>query len=254
MRLPRLPLPGRPLVGTCGFPRARKQVFSALSLVEVEQTFYEPPPSATLERWRQEAPPGFSFTLKAWQILTHPASSPTYKRTRSPLPEGEVGHFAPGPATEMAWERTLEAARALQADLVLIQTPPSFGPEKASRLKAFALKAPRGGFLLAWEWRGRWDEAEALALCGELELVPALDPFARQGLPAAELLYLRLHGGPGYRNRFTREELSWLAAQLEGRRAWVLFNNVSMWEDALAFTELLGGGSAGAREGTAEGG
>src|ERR671929_9964 len=49
-------------------------------VVEVQQTFYEPPRDATLLRWRRQAPLRFEFTLKAWQLVTHEASSPTYLR------------------------------------------------------------------------------------------------------------------------------------------------------------------------------
>ena len=62
-------------VGCCGFPMGRKAYFQRFSLVEVQQTFCKPPRLETLARWHQEAPEGFEFILKAWQLITHEPSS-----------------------------------------------------------------------------------------------------------------------------------------------------------------------------------
>jgi uncharacterized protein YecE (DUF72 family) len=64
-------------VGCCGFPRGRKEYFRQFRLVEVQQTFYKMPDLETAIKWRQEAPTDFEFTLKAWQLITHPPTSPT---------------------------------------------------------------------------------------------------------------------------------------------------------------------------------
>lgn len=48
-----------------------REYFERFSIVEVQQTFYEPPARSTLLRWRESAPQGFEFTLKAWQLITH---------------------------------------------------------------------------------------------------------------------------------------------------------------------------------------
>jgi uncharacterized protein YecE (DUF72 family) len=54
-------------------------------VVEVQQTFYEPPADTTIRRWRARAPAAFEFTLKAWQLITHEPSSPTFRRLKRPL-------------------------------------------------------------------------------------------------------------------------------------------------------------------------
>ncbi len=76
-------------IGCCGFRAARAAYFAQLPAVEVQHTFYQPPQPATLARWRAEAPPGFTFTVKAWQLITHVATSPTYRRLKRPLTEEE---------------------------------------------------------------------------------------------------------------------------------------------------------------------
>jgi uncharacterized protein YecE (DUF72 family) len=61
-------------VGCCGFAGSQGRCFRDFRLVEVQQTFYEPPRVTTAERWRAKAPADFEFTLKAWQLITHEAT------------------------------------------------------------------------------------------------------------------------------------------------------------------------------------
>ena len=58
-------------VGCCGYPVARKKYYSRFPAVEIQTTFYNPPDSKAAERWRTEAPKGFEFVVKAWQLITH---------------------------------------------------------------------------------------------------------------------------------------------------------------------------------------
>jgi Uncharacterized conserved protein len=70
-------------IGTCGFRTNKSEYFDLLSTVEIQHTFYQPPQIKTLEAWRQAAPDRFEFTLKAWQLITHESTSPTYKRLKT---------------------------------------------------------------------------------------------------------------------------------------------------------------------------
>ena len=67
-------------VGCCGFGMARARYAALFPVVEVQQTFYQPPRVATAARWRAAAPPPFVFSVKAWQLITHEPASPTYRR------------------------------------------------------------------------------------------------------------------------------------------------------------------------------
>ncbi|MEW6387596.1 MAG: DUF72 domain-containing protein [Thermodesulfobacteriota bacterium] len=231
-------------VGCCGFPVGRKEYAAKLALVEVQQTFYQPPRWATARRWRGEVPPGFDFTLKAWQLITHEPTSPTYRRLKEPLtPEerGQAGAFRPTPLVKRAWEVTREIAVALAARVILFQCPPRFGPtpENLANLRRFFGELDRGDFTLAWEARGKWPREEFLALCRELHLLPALDPFATLPGPGPRV-YFRLHGRNGYRYAYTATDLQELAAFLKDRQeAYVLFNNLSMWPDACRFSDFI---------------
>jgi uncharacterized protein YecE (DUF72 family) len=236
-------------LGLCGFTVGAAAYFREFPVVEVQQTFYEPPRDATLVRWRRMAPAGFEFTLKAWQLVTHEASSPTYRRLRRPLPAGDrphVGSFRLTPVVLRAWERTLECARLLRATAILLQCPRSFRPtpENAARLRAFAGAVERPcGVRLLWEPRGEWPADLVGELCSELDLVHVVDPFVTE-TATPERVYFRLHGITGARHVYTDDELARLRAMVpevpRTEPAYVMFNNIPRVGDVRRFRELLG--------------
>jgi uncharacterized protein YecE (DUF72 family) len=189
--------------GCCGFPKARNLYYKSFKLVEIQQTFYQPPRLKTLEKWRREAGYDFEFTLKAWQLITHQAKSPTYRRLTFSWPEEKLnrcGFFKPTDEVRWAWMRTREAALALRARIVIFQTPPSFQPSAANKenLRGFFKEINRGGFLSVWEPRGAWSKDEIQELCGELNLTHGVDPF-KADPSFGEVRYFRIHGITGYR-------------------------------------------------------
>ena len=232
-------------VGCCGFAKARAEYFEHLALVEIQQTFYKPPRLETAQRWRVEAPPNFEFALKAWQLITHEPSSPTYRKAQIEVKEpNRYGAFRPTEEVFAAWERTREIAEALEAKVVVFQCPASFRPteEHKANVRAFLRSIGRGELTLAWEPRGPWGDDEVRGLVAELGLIHCVDPFQRQPVHG-NLAYFRLHGKGGYRYRYNDEDLRTL---LEWWRscgeAYCLFNNISMFEDAMRFKEMIGNG------------
>lgn len=231
-------------VGTCGFPKKRAEIFSCLDVVEVQRTFYELLSPEALARLRKEAPQGFLFTLKAFQGITHPASSPTYRRTKLPStfrPEN-LGFFRRTEEVEACARHTLSLALALSARVIVFQCPPSFSPtpENIENLVSFFERFPRGEYLLAWEPRGKWKKEEVQAICRSLDLVHVVDPFT--GEPEwGKVVYFRLHGKGSYRYQYTEEELHFLARKLAGygRETFCLFNNIPMFEDARRLRAIL---------------
>jgi len=230
-------------VGCCGFAIGMKKYFGQFILVEVQQTFYKMPRLETALRWREEAPTGFEFTLKAWQLITHPPISPTYRKAGMkilPGAEEHYGFFKPTGEVSEAWEKTREFAKALEAKVIVFQCPPSFREtrENMDNMRRFFEEIKGSGFLLVWEPRGGWSESTVKSLCSELQLIHCVDPFERESL-YGEPQYYRLHGGPGYRHRYTEEELKRLKEKIGEREAYVLFNNLNMRNDALAFVRLM---------------
>lgn len=230
-------------VGCCGFPGKRQDYARRFPVVEVQQTFYQPPRPETARRWREMMPPKFEFTLKAWQLITHPAKSPTYRRLKRPLSleeQGQAGFFQDTPLVWQAWEVTREMAVALGARVILFQCPASFKPvpEHLANLRQFFNALPRKGFLFAWEPRGPWPRELVGELCDELALIPALDPLTHTPFPGSPA-YFRLHGIGGYRYTYSDADLNRLAALVKDyEEAYVLFNNYTMGQDAQRFLEL----------------
>lgn len=231
--------------GCCGFRMARREYTAHFPVVEVQQTFYQPPQVKTLERWRAEAPKDFEFTLKAWMLITHEARSPTYRRLKRELTEeerDECGAFRPTPIVREALDVTLACAEALKARRILFQCPASFKPtkENVKNMREFfeRMKRPRGMQLL-WEPRGGWADTLVRELCQELDLTHVVDPFSARTV-TPERCYFRLHGRRGFRYVYEDEELEELYGMLPKKgTSYVLFNNVRMREDAARFQRLI---------------
>ncbi|MCL0091526.1 DUF72 domain-containing protein [Dehalococcoidales bacterium] len=230
-------------VGCCGFPRGMKHYFSRFKLVEVQQTFYQLPRIETAMKWRQIAPDDFEFTIKAWQLITHPPSSPTYSKLAWQIPPGkekDYGYFKPTGEVNKAWHQTKEIARVVNAKIIVFQCPASFvaSRENIDNMKKFFQSLARDDFLFAWEPRRQWDKQIITSLCHQLELIHCVDPLEQAPLYGTTN-YFRLHGGPGYRHSYSNQELEYLRQMTANKESYVLFNNITMYDDALRFTNLF---------------
>jgi len=119
----------RAKVGCCGFPEGKKAYYQQFKLAEIQQTFYRPPSVEIVKKWGEEAPQDFEFSLKAWQFITHPASSPTYRKAGLRIPaakENDYGFFKPGEEVFVAWAKTRSVAEALESKAILFQCPARF--------------------------------------------------------------------------------------------------------------------------------
>jgi uncharacterized protein YecE (DUF72 family) len=237
---------GKVKIGTSGFRTNKAEYAKVLSCVEVQQTFYQPPQLRTLERWRAETPAEFEFAVKAWQLITHEAKSPTYKRLKRELSEterAETGYFKPTAIVREGWETTLACARALKAKTILFQCPASFkqNTENIDNLKRFFSGIRRGKLNFCWEPRGKWDAGVIKDICEEADLWHVVDPFVAKTV-TPQKRYYRLHGRTGWRYKYEDDELAELAAMMpKNKTSYVFFNNIYMTEDALKFQELLSG-------------
>ncbi|MEM4359414.1 MAG: DUF72 domain-containing protein [Candidatus Bilamarchaeaceae archaeon] len=238
-------------IGCCGWgylmPSARfgadwKKQFSSVlsaysslfSLVEVNSTFYRIPKVSTAEKWLSEArgeSRKFEFTVKASQIITHKA-----------IFEKEAF---------WAFERMKEICAALEARILLLQTPGSFGPSTVNikKMSGFLQKIERDNLIIAWEPRGKWwNEPEKIKeICRKFDLVNCVDPLRNepQYFGKKGIAYFRLHGfgkPTMYQYVFSDKELKVLkekVSSLKCKECYVLFNNMAMYDDALRFKKLL---------------
>lgn len=143
-----------------------------LSTVEVNYTFRRLPSESVLEGWKSQAEPGFSFTLKASQRITH------FKRLQNT--EEDVGEFV---------RRAKILGDAL--GVILFQLPPNFVADR-NLLEGFLATLPPV-VRYAFEFRHpSWSDPSidvllsehAVARCGAdteeapLAQVPITAPFA----------------------------------------------------------------------------
>ena len=231
-------------VGCCGFPVSMKKYYENFVVVEIQKTFYKLPPIDTVKKWKDQLP-DMEFIIKAPQLITHPPTSPTYRKAGILIDEtkkGNYGFFSPTDEVLKVFDETKNIAKTLSSNLILFQTPTSFIPkeEHIENLKTFFKKIDRGNLLLLWEPRGKWEEKILLSLLKELNLIHVVDPFKSKFLHG-EIAYFRLHGrGKGYRYRYSDEELLEIKNMLiKGKINYVMFNNTNMLEDALRFKEFF---------------
>lgn len=139
------------------------------SIVEVDSTYYAPPIEKTAGLWVERTPPGFTFDIKAFRLLTQHPTPPSalWKDFREELP------------TELSEKRNIymrDLPRTLQADavarfrealmplhsagklgVVLFQMPPFVYPTRGSFGYLKWAAEHLAGFQIAVEFRnGRW--------------------------------------------------------------------------------------------------
>ncbi len=245
-------------VGCCGFAvkGGSKAYYEEFQLVELQTTFYKLPRIATAEKWRREAPEDFEFTLKSWQAVTHPTSSPTWRRAGiriMPDMANKYGLLRPSKENFEAWSRTKTTMTALKSRICVIQCPPAFeaGEEHIRNMREFFNSIDRKGVQIAWEPRHKtWHNNLALTkkMCDDLDLIHTVDIFKRQPVSKNSIAYIRLHGLPGeinYAYKYTNKDLKLLAEKVlalqeqEKEEAYVLFNNLSMANDSKKLIKIL---------------
>jgi len=235
-------------IGLCGFAIAISRYPQLFPVVEVQQTFYQPPAEAIMRCWRESVGADFEFTIKAWQLITHTAASPTYrrlKRTLSPREGPQAGAFRNSALVDEGWRITASCAALLGASSILFQCPASFLPtdENVANLTSFFTRIDRpSGVRLLWEPRGPWSSEMVASVCVAQGLTHVVDPFANQTVTSG-FSYYRLHGITGSRHIYSDEELLHLREMLPTTgQTYVMFNNIPRADDAQRFGRLLGEG------------
>jgi len=244
----------RVLTGCCGWAvKGGKQAyFRKFPVIELQETFYRLPRVETAAKWRADAPHEFIFCMKAWQAISHPVSSPTWRRSGIPvhrIKNMRYGFLRPMKENFKAWEKTAEIARVLNAKIVVIQTPPSMPNDETTVSDAvkFFEYASTFGITLAWEPRGKLAaNREAIRKICEKSLIHVVDLLRTEPIEIQQILYTRLHGlgkrEVNYSYRYTDNDLSRLMSKIEQlnvSESYVMFNNVSMADDAQRFMNLL---------------
>ncbi|MCD6170969.1 MAG: DUF72 domain-containing protein [Thermoplasmata archaeon] len=224
-------------IGCCGFRGKREEYFKNFDVVEIQQTFYKLPMVKTATKWQKQAPKNFEYTMKAWQPITHPPTSPTYRKAGIKANKN-YGFFKPTKEVFEAWEKTRQFAKELKAKIIVFQCPPSFkeSKENIENMKQF-FSSIMHDFIFAWEPRSNWKEKTTKKLCMELDLIHCVDPFKNKSL-YGEIKYYRLHGMGGYNYDYTIDELKKLK-EMCTIKSYCMFNNTNMLKNALEFKSLF---------------
>ncbi|MEQ8232674.1 MAG: DUF72 domain-containing protein [Gammaproteobacteria bacterium] len=236
--------PGRIRVGTSGYqydhwrgvfyPRevARARMLAhyctEFDTVEIDNTFYSLPGSATFKRWRETAPRGFRFALKLSRYASHmkKLADPDATLPRFLDALGQLGAYA-GP--------------------VLVQLPPRWRRDVA-RLDAFLAACP-GRFRWAVELRDpSWLDDSVFAVLERHRAALVIHDLLPQHprITTTDFVYRRYHG-EDHAGRYTHQKLAadarWLdELRARGTDAWVFFNNDAAGaavEDARALLRYL---------------
>jgi uncharacterized protein YecE (DUF72 family) len=247
------------VVGCCGFavPGGMRSYYREFDSVEIQSTFYNIARLETIEKWRIEAPPSFEFVPKAFQGITHPSSSSTWKRFRGRLSgvsddTERYGFLRPTEEVVSCWKTMIEICARLRSEAVLLQTPPSFSYSETnvSNMEKFLTTADRKNVAVCWEPRGDWNNnpEKTKQTCSRLDLVHVTDVMRREPTSEHEISYIRLHGLNtrefDYKYAYNDQELFLLRDKVseiekKRRKVYVFFNNTNMADDARKFKRIL---------------
>ena len=241
------------IVGCCGNAGLSLRDYSEnFEVMEIQSTFYRLPSVKTAENWRQQVKEDFIFTMKAFQGITHPISSPTWRKAGSQKPVEKVenyGHLKPNEQNFECWANTAKICKALDAKVCVIQLPQSFtcDEENSKNIIEFFKNVERP-FTIAIEVRHRsWDENPEILKrsLGEMEATHIVDPLIKKPFLKSKIGYYRLHGLSkrfDYRYQYNDDELFKLLEEVRKmacQESFVMFNNIAMREDATRFKRLV---------------
>ena len=199
-----------------GLPQTRwfARYAEEFDTVEINNSFYHLPKPATFEKWRDQAPPGFCYAVKANRYLTQ---AKKLKDCEEPM------------------ERMMAAVEHLGDRLgpMLYQLPPNM-KINLERLESFLKLIPRD-VVSVFEFREKsWyvqDTYELLDRYGAGFCVHDMAGSKTKRVAVGPIVYVRFHGGVGkYWGRYSDKALlgwtDWLVEQAgKGRNCWCYFNN-----------------------------
>lgn len=217
--------------------KSRLHYYSSLfNSLEVNSSFYKVPMQSTFEKWSQDVPDNFRFTLKLWREITH------VKNLAFDL--NHIDHF-------------LKAAEGIgnKKGCLLIQFPGKISLEYYNQLEIILERLqeldPKNEWQIAVELRNPgWYVSETHELldsyCASLVLhdIPKSKNFEiNKGAP---FVYIRFHGPKGdYRDSYSNQFLEIQSQQIKlylraGKDVYIYFNNTvgNAFENALFLKSL----------------
>lgn len=216
--------------------KSRLQYYSSIfNSLEINSTFYKVPMPSTFERWSEEVPEDFQFTIKLWKEITH-CKNLNYD------------------AEKVAFFMNAASRVGAKTGCLLIQFPGKISIEYFSEVEQLLEQvdaANQLGWRIAVEFRNAdWYVSETFELLDEYNASAVLHdiPKARNNdlNKKAGFVYCRFHGPTGnYRDSYSDEFLQEKATQIKawlqsGRDVYAYFNNTmgSALENVLTLQRL----------------
>ena len=219
--------------------KSRLHYYSSIfNTIEINSSFYKVPMHATFEKWRQDVPEDFQFTIKLWREITH------VKELK----------FNPGNI-----DMFLKAAdhTGNKKGCMLVQFPGKISLEYYNELEAILQRLTECNNEIKWryaiEFRSpTWYVSETFELLDEYGASMVLHDKAKakNTVPnkGASFIYTRFHGPDGdYRGSYSDKHLheqsekigEWLRS---GKDVYAYFNNTmgDAFENAVNLKEMVG--------------
>jgi len=227
-----------------------KKYFEDFDTVEIQQTFYKILDIKLLKKWRKMAREEFIFNFKAFQGITHPYTSKTWKRSNVDISKfkEKVGYLKPTREVFGFWKKMVEYADVLNAKVIVIQLPESFksNNENWGNAEKFFRNIERKNFEIGVELRG-WNEDDIKKFCKKFDVIDVCDLLLRLPVVSTKTSYFRLHGSYkngkiNYYHQYTDEEMKKMIEKikkLKSKEIFVYFNNVFMLNDSKRFIHFL---------------
>ena len=199
-----------------GLPQKRwfERYAEEFDTVEINASFYRLPLESTFDGWREKAPPGFRYAVKANRFITH------LKKLVGC--DEEIANF-------------VHLAGRLEQTLgpILFQLPPSLHKD-LQRLEAFLNQLPSDIEHVVEFRHASWYDDDVLALLdryGVGFVAHDLKGLKSPRWASGRTAYVRFHGTAGkYHGRYSDDALlgwtDWLFDQARaGKSCWCYFNN-----------------------------
>ena len=181
-----------------------KYYSSIFSTAEIDSTFYASPKQDMIQGWIRNTPPGFKFSLKLPQLMTH--------KKRLENIEDDTAQF-------LDLIKPMSDSGKLGA--VLVQLPPSFTKKSAKTLENFfQLLSP--SFSYAVEFRDKsWEEKDTFKLLERYRISSVItdSPLELTAELTTDWAFVRYHGRGQkiwYDYKYSEQEISMLAKKLQG--------------------------------------
>ena len=207
---------------------------SIFSTAEIDSTFYAYPKPDTILGWARTTPPGFKFSLKLPQIITHTKTLQNAEKD-----------------TTKFLDLIRPMLHANKIGLVLIQLPPSFSIKYHTTLENF-FKILSPDFKYAVEFRHKsWEDTKTWELLAGYNISSVIteSPLELEVRATSDAIFIRYHGRGKkvwYDYRYSEEEMKGIAQDFKkitqkSRLVFAYFNNhydANAVENALELIEL----------------